>query len=378
MQKPSKDQLVFWLLALAVILLALGVFVVFFEWGLSWLLTVIRYIGVLLFPFIIAWLVAVITRPITHFFVQKLRFPRSLAVLMMMLVLLALLFCMGWIVVAVLSDVVSDLSHYLGDIETYASDLVAFVTNLYQSLELNIESLQEFWPRIQDTLGDWATDGVNAIFSFVKATPGWIFIIFIAIIATFYWCREELRIRDRLVRIFPKKTRPRLIDAYDNISSVLGGYVRAQVLLISITLVICVIGFTVIGADSPVAMGLFAGVMDIIPVLGPGTLIVPWAIWSFITGKIGMGVGLLVIYAVTTITRNIIEPKVVGDRVGLHPLLTLAAIFVGMRVFGIVGLILGPVVMALMMAIIRNNRKYKQTEAVQPVAAETSEKNAEN
>ena len=87
--------------------------------------------------------------------------------------------------------------------------------------------------------------------------------------------------------------------------------------------------------------------MDIIPILGPGTLIVPWAAWSLITGDFISGVGLIIIYATTTISRNILEPKIVGDRVGLHPLATLAAIFIGMRMFGLVGLILGPIVLAI-------------------------------
>lgn len=155
------------------------------------------------------------------------------------------------------------------------------------------------------------------------------------------------------------KRREKIRGTYDNISEVIGGYVRAQALLVLISITICVIGFTVIGAKSPLAMGLFAGVMDIIPVLGPGTLIVPWAIWSLAIGRFGFGVGLLIIYAAVSIIRYILEPKVVGDRVGLHPLAALAAIFIGMRMFGLMGLILGPIVLAVIMTILRNRRQSK-------------------
>ena len=79
-------------------------------------------------------------------------------------------------------------------------------------------------------------------------------------------------------------------------------------------------------------MGLFTGVMDIIPVLGPGTLIIPWAVWSFIVGDIGFGIGLLIIYVIVSVTRYILEPKIVGDRVrAASTLAALAAIFIGMN-----------------------------------------------
>jgi len=97
--------------------------------------------------------------------------------------------------------------------------------------------------------------------------------------------------------------------------------------------------------------------MDIIPVLGPGTLIIPWAVWSFVVGDIGFGIGLLVIYIIVSVTRYILEPKIVGDRVGLHPLAALAAIFIGMKLFGLVGLILGPITLAVVLAMLKARRQ---------------------
>ena len=144
---------------------------------------------------------------------------------------------------------------------------------------------------------------------------------------------------------------------YDNFSNVIGQYIRAQLILITISFVICTVGFTIIGAESPLAMGLFTGVMDIIPVLGPGTLIIPWAVWSFIVGDIGFGIGLLIIYVIVSVTRYILEPKIVGDRVGLHPLAALAAIFIGMKLFGLIGLILGPIVLAVILAMLKARRQ---------------------
>ena len=359
MKKPTKDELLFLLLLLSVILLALAVFVLFFEKGLPWIGQVIRYIGVLLSPFLIAWLLAVITRPVTQWFIRRLHLPPTLAVLLLLLVILALVFAMVWLVVAVLSSVLADLAYYTANLEEHAQSLIVYLQEIYHSLDLDSSSLQEYIGRLQTMVEKVASDGMDTIFSMAKATPGLIFLIIVAIVATFYWCREEYPIRNLVVRRFPSRSRQKLINTYDNISGVLGGYVRAQLLLISISLCLCVLGFTIIGAERPIAMGLFAGAMDIIPVLGPGTLIVPWAVWCFVTDKIVMGVGLLIVYAVVSGTRYVLEPKVVGDRIGLHPLAALAAIFIGMKMFGLVGLILGPIVLAVLVAVIRNHHLQK-------------------
>lgn len=378
MRKPTKEALIPWLMLAVIVLCGCAAFVLFFEKGLPWLGTIVRYLGVLATPFILAWLVAVITRPVTHWLVRRLHFPRSLAVLLIMLLLLALIFFMFWLIIAVISDVTADLSMYATSLESHASDLIAYVQDLYDKLELNYSQteqvFEQLFTQLKNTLTSWASQGVGVVFSVIKSTPGAFVLVLVSLVAIFYWCREEDMVRDVLLSAFPKKRRLRLRTAYDGMSNVVGGYVRAQALLILISTSICIIGFTVVGAESPLAMGLFAGVMDVIPVLGPGTLIVPWALWCMLTDHFARGVGLIVIYAVVSISRYILEPKVVGDRVGLHPLAALAAIFIGMKMFGLAGLILGPIVLAIAMAAWRSYRKSHPV-AVLPEDTDDAEKN---
>lgn len=361
MRKPSKENLISWLIIAAIALLVCATFVLFFEKGVYWLGKVVRTLGVLSSPFIIAWLVAVITRPLTRLLVRKLHFPPSLAVLIMLLLLLVVVVLMVWLVVAVVGDVVADFSLYVHDVEVYTGKLLNYLSDIYERLELNDESLTKLFGRLEDMAGGLARQGLDVLFSttvsVISGTPGVFIWVLVTLVATFYWCREEEVVRNALLRIFPRHRRVRVQRTYDSMSNVVGGYVRAQALLVFISICICIIGFTIIGAQSPLVMGLFTGVMDIIPILGPGTLIVPWAAWSLITGDFISGVGLIIIYATTTISRNILEPKIVGDRVGLHPLATLAAIFIGMRMFSLVGLILGPIVLAIGMAAWRSYRK---------------------
>ena len=359
MNRPKKEQLVYWLLAAAVVLVGTLAFVVFFKYGLEWLGIVLKYIAMLIVPFAVAWLIAVITHPINQFLVERAKIPPSLAVLMVLLIIAGILVGMGWLVVAVVSDVLSELSYYAENLEYYTRQILEYVALLYDKLNLDLSSVEKMIDTLQDSLTKFASSGMDTAWSIVKGTPGLLVMLLVTIVATFYWSREEYRVRDFLINLSPKKFRTRIRRTYDDVSRVVGGYIRAQAVLVTISVLICIIGFSIIGADSPLAMGLFAGVMDIIPILGPGTLIVPWAVWSVVMGKYGFAAGLIVIYAIVSVSRYILEPKIVGDRVGLHPLGALAAIFIGMQMFGLVGLILGPIVLAVVVAVVKTRRQQQ-------------------
>ncbi|HHW60769.1 MAG TPA: AI-2E family transporter, partial [Syntrophomonadaceae bacterium] len=92
------------------------------------------------------------------------------------------------------------------------------------------------------------------------------------------------------------------------------------------------------------------GLFDILPILGPGTIFVPWVIWEFMSGRAGMGISLLIVYIIISAVRQFLEPKVVGDNIGLHPLLTLISLYVGLQLGGLVGMILGPIILVILIA----------------------------
>ncbi len=357
MRKPEKETLIQYLLIAAIVLVSGAAFVLLYEKVVPYLGTILSFVGVLLSPFIIAWLAAVITRPLNQFLIRKLHFPPTLAVLLMMLVVFTFIALLIMLVISVVANVVSNLTQYAHELNLTLDDAGAFIAQLYDKLNLDYSQVKVYLDQISDQFVDWASQGVGFLVNVAKGTPGAIVLIFVAFVAVFYWCRDELKVRNAICGILPRKHRNNAERTYDNISNVIGQYVRAQLILISISFLICTVGFAIIGVGSPLAMGLFTAVMDIIPVLGPGTLIVPWAIWSFISGEIGFGIGLLIIYALTSIARYILEPKIVGDRVGLHPLAALAAIFIGMKMFGLAGLILGPIILAVIVAAYRGRRQ---------------------
>ena len=359
LQRLDKETLIRYLLVGALFLVGVAGFILFFDTGLPVLERVIRYLGVLLSPFAVAWLAAAVTRPATKWLSKTLRFPRSLSVLLMELLLLAVITALAMLMLSVISGLLGDLSHYLANMEHYVGDIGVWVNGLFDRLGTDYSTIDYYLDQWKDKVASLASQGMGLALGVLKGTPGAIVWFFVVLVAVFYWCRDEEKVSQVLANAFPAQMQANVYRTYDDISTVIGGYIRAWALLVLISTTLCTVGFALIGVESALAMGLFAGIMDIIPVLGPGTLIVPWAVWSLATGKIGFGVGLLIIYAVVSATRYILEPKVVGDRVGLHPLAAIAAIFIGMKLFGVVGLILGPIVLAVIMTMYRARRQSR-------------------
>ncbi len=128
-----------------------------------------------------------------------------------------------------------------------------------------------------------------------------------------------------------------------DLTGALGGYVRAQLILMSITFCELFIGLSVLNVKYSFILAIIIAIVDAIPVFGTGTVLLPWALISLLSGSYKMALGLLIIYAICLTVRQLLEPKIISSQIGLHPLFTLFAMYVGFRLIGLIGMILGPV-----------------------------------
>ncbi|MEG1537045.1 MAG: AI-2E family transporter, partial [Clostridiales bacterium] len=281
MKELSKEELLRGLLIVMIVVGASVAFSLFYYGILPALGDITDFFGIIIFPFAVAWLVAIITKPVVRFLEEKLHFPRSLAVLAVMLMIVLVLTLVGMLVVSMVSDLLTTLSGYTGDVNKYTGNFMAYIQELFERLELDIGPIQQYLDIVKENISTWASQGLSWLFSVAKGTPAVFLVILITIVAIFYWCRDEGKIKGVISTFFPRRHRQSVLNTYESFSTVVGGYVRAQIVLISISIIICMIGFTILGAESPLAMGMMTGVLDVIPVLGPGTMIIPWAVWSF-------------------------------------------------------------------------------------------------
>lgn len=136
----------------------------------------------------------------------------------------------------------------------------------------------------------------------------------------------------------------------------LKGYLKSQLILMGIAFLILSIGLTIIDVQNAILISIGISIIDILPVLGSGIIIVPWSIISFILGNSYLGKGLAIIYIVLIITRQVLEPKIMGKEIGVRPLYTFLATIIGSIILGPVGLIVGPLIAVVVTSVIRTKK----------------------
>ena len=187
--------------------------------------------------------------------------------------------------------------------------------------------------------------------SFITSIPGMIVSVIIMIISTFFISMDFEKITGFCMAQLPKKTADFISELKDYTVKILFKYIRSYALILGITFVELLIGFIVMhfitGQQNIFLLALLIALLDILPIVGTGTVLIPWTVISLIVGDYAKAICLIIMYVVITVIRQFIEPKIVGDQVGLHPVATLIAMIVGTKLFGAVGLFGLPITLAI-------------------------------
>lgn len=327
----------------------------------------------LLYPFLIALLIALLINRPVNFMTTKFRFPRWLSVTVALLLLILLASAaIGLTVTQIVMEInelsrllpgfINELSHYL---QTTISQ--EFMTGLYQQLQWLYTQLgPDFEQRVERMLGDGIStitqtgqkliiDFLDGLRRFLLSLPSLATVAVISLIGAFFISKDFYVWKIRLRRVLPKVVNSRMDQIVADLRSALFGFIKAQITLISLTAAIVIIGLLILDVNYAITIGLITGLVDLLPYLGTGTVFVPWIIYLFFKGNYSLVIGLSILYGVVLVFRQIIEPKVVAENVGLDPLLTLVALFVGLQLFGFIGLIIGPVSLVLINALVKSN-----------------------
>lgn len=305
----------------------------------------INYLFGLIAPFIIGFIIAYFALKISrNVFKDEKRIHRIITLILFYIVIaiiLALLIAFG---LSKISDFIKTLpSVYTTTIEPYIASIETSLDNLALSLPEHIRvSLGEITDNIFDALksllSSLATGLVGITTNLVKSAPETLVSIIVCIIASFYFVIDYEMIADWFITSIPPKALDVFYDIKDFIENVLFKIIVSYLTIMGITFVELLIGLTLFGITNSVMWALIIALLDILPVLGVGTVLIPWGISSLITGRIALGIEILVLYFVIAMIRNIIEPRFVGTSLGLHPLVTLASMIIGVRLFGAIGM----------------------------------------
>ncbi len=315
---------------------------------------VFKFLSVYLLPFVIGIAVTFFVQKPVKAIHKKTKIAKApltvFLVILLYLVIVAALILLGillyrWLasIAKLLPNLVPTVSAVLGDVNTTLSQ---FSTELPESLVTSLQNLPT------DLIGK-LTEGITGFlskFATAAATgaPTLLIGIIITLVASCYIAKDYDTIIRFAYRHCPKKAWEIITDIKDIFVSNIFKMLKGYLLLMLITFVELNIGLLLIGQDNSILLSAIICVVDILPVLGTGTVVIPWALICLITGNIWKAIGLLLIYIVITIVRNFLEPKVIGEQVGLHPLITLLSMFCGLKLIGVLGVFLFPIILIIL------------------------------
>jgi sporulation integral membrane protein YtvI len=225
---------------------------------------------------------------------------------------------------------------------------------------LKIDQFREFWENIDSVIANVITSTVSSLTSWIPGAllgiigklPSLMIFLLITVISCFYFSSDIDRINQKTVSLLPMKIQKKVPDIKKRLFKRISGYVRAYFILLLLTFGELLVGFSVLRVPYPLILAVVISILDILPLLGVGTVLIPWALIEILFAKdYYTGIGLFIIYVIITVVRQITEPKIVAGSLGLPPLLTLIAMYAGLKLFGFFGIIIGPFLVLIVKSI---------------------------
>lgn len=315
---------------------------------------ILFYIGTiklffLFLPFVIGILISKIITPVVNFMHHHVKLPNNLSTAIMIFTVIGLgaylVYGLSMLALYYLDALAGVLPDWANAIVTFGTELSKDYDHITRQLPFDpAEFLSKGAAGLMSDLGSWATKFASRGVSFATSLPKLMITVIITMLSAFFFTKDRAQIEE-LIAPYKKKyftENKHFIAFRSDVLSVIVGYIKAQMILMSVTFTICSIGLTIIGVDNPIPIGFGIGLVDALPIFGPASVYMPWIITTLIMGDKILAFKLFILYLCTTITRQILEPKVVSTQIGIHPLLTLTALYVGVKLLGAPGLILGP------------------------------------
>jgi len=302
-------------------------------------------------PFIIAAIIAKIIDPAVNFLNKKAHLPRRIASLFLVLLSTSLL---GWGLVSLADKLWEEITSLIENrdritavmaqlfenIQSFAKERFGFDFGKYVKESIDFDKISQ---QINSKIGSAIMPVLYSTVSVAKAVPSAV-VFTVALVLGTYFISSDEQFYDRFFAILPKRVRDYVGGFKNEMGFALTGYIKAQLTLMFITFLELLIGFFIIGgevADYAFLLALVICVLDALPIFGTGTVLIPWSVYSLLTGDIRLGVSTIILYGVCFVVRQILEPRIVGERIGVHPLITLMAIYVGLKFGGVLGMFIG-------------------------------------
>lgn len=306
---------------------------------------VLKYALPLLIPFVIGFCFALLINKLAVRLSIRLKLPQSLLSVILLIITLCLIgLFMFFIGNQIREQILAFITQRLE-----SGDLAASLTGLLEKITSYVppDMRDSIITVVQEQAGKIASTITASLAGLVMKAPAFLIALLISIIASFIIAGDYRKITSFILRQFPEKIKKYIPEVKNIMVNSVFKLFKAYMIIMLITFSELALGLTILGEKYALAIAAIIAVVDILPVLGSGSILLPWALISLINGNYKMTIGLVILYVIILIVRQIIEPKVVGHSIGLHPIITLMALYVGYQLFGIVGMFGLPVLLII-------------------------------
>lgn len=336
----------------------LGIRLVLTVLALVFCLTLGPRVLQLLMPFLLGWLMAILLDPVIRGIQRRMGGPRKIWALILVLILVSAVGgALFWVIYYAGREVVDLMRNWdsmleglmsaVDSVELLFARLFALVPAEVSGLvEQGIDSLLQWLRETMPTMLKHFMDGAKDKF---MGVPAFVVAFLMFLMGTYFITADYPGLCQRFSKKMGRSLTGFLSQVKSTVLVAFGGYLKAQLLLSVGVFCILLLGFLVVGQSYALLLSLGLAVLDFIPLLGAGTVMVPWAVFALLTRSYSTAIAVMVIWGIIVVYRRVAEPKIVGDQTGLSPILSLISIYAGMKVAGVVGMILGPILVLVVL-----------------------------
>ena len=319
------------------------------------------YIGLKLsifyMPFLIAFIISLMVEPAIKYIMKKTNLTRrTSSIIIFAIVSIIILASLSWLIITLFSE----SSSLLQGLNDYFEKAHEIFDNFMTSFDFDkIHLSDEILSVIQNSTGDilnniysWIRKSLTGLLDIVTSLPSIAICIGITVLALYFICVDKIYILDQIEHHLPKLWVKKIGVHLRDLIKTLGGYLKAEATLILVSFIISLLGLYILkiigfNVEYPLLMALFIGFVDALPILGSGTVMIPWAIICALNGDFKLGIAIIILLIIMSVVRQFLEPKLVSKNIGVHPIFTLIAMYTGFKFMGVIGLLLGPIILII-------------------------------
>lgn len=310
-----------------------------------------------LMPFVVGWVISAIASPLVNWLERRLKIVKKLGSALIVILVLALIVLLLYFAISRLAGEIGDLTknfpEMYAQLESGLRQIGDTLSGVFAKLP---KGVQNGWNTIVENLDSYMGEVVSRVSeptvtaagNFAKRLPSYLIAFIVAVMSAYFFTVEREEVIRWMKKVSPESVTKRMSLVMDNLRYAVGGYFKAQFKIMAVVFAILLVGLAILGVHYFVLVAFLIAFLDFLPFFGTGTAMIPWAAYKFFMGDYKVTVALVILYVVTQLVRQLLQPKMVGDSIGLNPLATLLLLYIGYRLDGVIGMILAvPVGMIL-------------------------------